>query len=306
MTFLRIHILNESPCLNNKPLLRAESLRRLAWAVWFMDATIDGGNAGFSAIQEDALTIPLPCDERSFLLNLDTPTEVLYHTEPLSAPLVDSHQGSLAIGAYLIRAMAARQVLADVHSRIARRLIEASHVDAIVRQAVLKTEGLLNSLPLDMAYSRSQFFVNRERLPCLISLHVMRNTCQRHVDLLEILAAPYLLNGTVILSAKRHSLIKSALELSAILGDAIDFGVTMDPQMSMHAFNGIEALLFQPLRQTMEMSSISVTRDQVSDALKPLVQVVRHFAKLSQLVALIVSNRVYVADGHSTQKLSTV
>jgi hypothetical protein len=80
MTFLRLHIFDESPHPIMKPLLGAESLRRLAWSVYYLDATIDGGNYGFTAIPDGAFTISLPCDEKPFLQHVPTTKEYMLPT----------------------------------------------------------------------------------------------------------------------------------------------------------------------------------------------------------------------------------
>ncbi|RYF04727.1 MAG: hypothetical protein EOO77_29265 [Oxalobacteraceae bacterium] len=68
---------DESPHLIAKPMLDAESLRRLAWSVYYLDATMDGGHYGFTAIPDGAFTIPLPCDEKPFLRHQSTSKEYM-------------------------------------------------------------------------------------------------------------------------------------------------------------------------------------------------------------------------------------
>lgn len=115
LTFLRLHTLDGSPLVPHKGLLGPESLRRLAWSVYFLDATLDGGNYGFSCIEQASFTIQLPMEERLFLQHIEQTTESL-------EPKVDSQQ-RLTLPALLLRAMAARQLLASIQSRIRRRLI---------------------------------------------------------------------------------------------------------------------------------------------------------------------------------------
>ncbi|KAK6903352.1 hypothetical protein I203_106855 [Kwoniella mangroviensis CBS 8507] len=124
MTFLRLHELDEWPRQTAKPLLSKESLRRLAWSVWYLDATLDGGVFGASNIHEDAFTIQLPCEDRPFLLHRQVVTEHLVPRHPFV-----THPGNLPrlepvdLSGHLIRAMAARQCLAQAYSRIRRRLL---------------------------------------------------------------------------------------------------------------------------------------------------------------------------------------
>jgi hypothetical protein len=80
------------------------------------------------------------------------------------------------------------------------------------------------------------------------------------------------------------------VELSQILKDALSHRVVMDSQIATHAYNGIETLLFQPLRQMMDKTRIGVTREVAIEALNPFVKVIRDLAGISQLVDLIVSS----------------
>lgn len=50
-------------------------------------------------------------------------------------------------------------------------------------------------------------------------------------------------------------------------------------------------LLFQPMRQTMERAEATIKRADVTTFLKPLLEVVRNLAGVSELVALIVSGQ---------------
>lgn len=232
MTFLRLHVLDETPHPHLKPLLSVESLRRLAWAVWFLDATIDGGNFGFSTIWEGAMTIQLPCDERPFMLHQTIPTEPLIRKTP-------SH--TLGLPAHLLRAMHARQFLADAHSRIQRKLVDEADIPKIVADAESRAKVALDTLPPEMSYNRVQYHAYRDQRPMLVHLHVMRNNCSRHISLLRILAAPHIPQGVENIPTERNRLIQDARQLSVIFADAEHHQVILDPQMAMHAYNAIES-----------------------------------------------------------------
>ena len=267
MTFLRLHILDERPAPPPRPLLGTESLRRLAWSVWFLDATLDGGNFGFSAIVDSALTIALPCDVRDFLLHSSAPP---HH-------LLDGAR-DLSLPAHLIRAMAARQTLASLHSRISRDLIPTNEIRHAIRHAEQHANELLN-LPPQLTYGPVQYIVHKDQLPCLVGLHVMRNTAKRHAANLHIL------NGEFV--PHRQTLIDLSLCLSQIINDALTRSVPLDPQIAMHAYNGIEVLVFQPLKQETEHQPVTIDRASIDIALVPLLQCIRSLAASSALVALI-------------------
>jgi hypothetical protein len=59
--------------------------------------------------------------------------------------------------------------------------------------------------------------------------------------LLKILSAPFLMLGPGDISILREQLVNDASSLSALFSLGLDRGVVMDPQMAMHAYNGLES-----------------------------------------------------------------
>ncbi|OCF70797.1 hypothetical protein I204_08554 [Kwoniella mangroviensis CBS 8886] len=289
MTFLRLHELDEWPRQTAKPLLSKESLRRLAWSVWYLDATLDGGVFGASNIHEDAFTIQLPCEDRPFLLHRQVVTEHLVPRHPFV-----THPGNLPrlepvdLSGHLIRAMAARQCLAQAYSRIRRRLLTHGSVSEMSREAQAKANRLLDSLTPDLVYSRALYHIYHDRRPALVSLHVVRNNCIRHTSLLRLMVAQLTLDPDTDQDKERQKLISNAIKLSQILGDAIAHDVSLDPQIAMHAYNAIEIFLFQPLRLPIEsIDPQGLSRERIVAAIKPLLHVMRAASKICPLVNLI-------------------
>jgi hypothetical protein len=235
MTFLRLHIFDESPHPTMKPLLGAESLRRLAWSVYYLDATIDGGNYGFTAIPDGAFTISLPCDEKPFLQHVSTTKEYMLPTIP---PPVHS---DLGLAGYLLRAMYARQILAGLHSRIQRNLVPSGSILDFVKQAESEAHQLLGTLPFDMTYTRTNFHILKGQQSLFLHLHVIRNTCSRHIALLKMLATSYTSTDRFDVSICRRQLIEDARTLSGFFAQALDHGTVLDPQLAMHAYGGLES-----------------------------------------------------------------
>jgi hypothetical protein len=236
MTFLRLHMFDESPHPIMKPLLGAESLRRLAWSVYYLDATIDGGNYGFTAIPDGAFTIPLPCDEKPFLQHAPTIKEYMLPSIP---PPIKS---DLGLAGYLLRAMYARQILAGLHSRIQRRLVPVASVVEFVKQAEIEARQLLGTLPPDIEYTRTNFHILKTQQALFVHLHVMRINCSRHIALLKMLSASYTMPMPDLFDvpACRSQLIQDATTLSGLFHQALEHGTPLDPQLACHAFGGIE------------------------------------------------------------------
>ncbi|WVW82600.1 hypothetical protein I302_104611 [Kwoniella bestiolae CBS 10118] len=289
MTFLRLNELDEWPRQAAKPLLSRESLRRLAWSVWFVDATLDGGVFGASNIHEDAFTIQLPCDDRPFLLHRQVVTETLVPKPLSSIPSSETSQTEpLDLSGHLIRAMSARQHLAQAYSRIRRRLLTHGSISEMGRQAEDKAKYLLDSLTPDLAYSRALYYIYHDRRPSLVLLHVVRNNCIRHTSLLRMMVGQITSDLEIDQVQERQNLISSAIQLSHILNDAMDHNVTFDPQIAMHAYNAIEILLFQPIRLAIESTEgCGLSREEILVATKPFLHVIRIVSAVCPLVNLI-------------------
>ncbi|WRT68171.1 uncharacterized protein IL334_005146 [Kwoniella shivajii] len=284
MSFLRLHELDEWPRQSTKPLLSREGLRRLAWSVWFLDATLDGGVFGASNIHDDGFTIQLPCDDRPFLLHRQVITERLVPT--IGTPTAASEP--LDLSGHLLRAMCARNALAVAYSRIRRQLITHGSVDQMARLAEEKATNLLASLTPDLSYSRALYHIYRDRRPALVLLHVMRNNCVRHASLLRMLVAQTDSTSPYDSSRERRVLISTAKDLSQIVADASEYSVALDPQIAMHAYNAVEILLFQPTRLAMESSAAEIiSREDVLTASRPLIKIIRELSSVCPLVSLI-------------------
>ncbi|WVQ92958.1 hypothetical protein IAU59_000019 [Kwoniella sp. CBS 9459] len=286
MTFLRLNELDQWPRQANKPLIHRESLRRLAWSVWFLDATLDGGNFGASTIHEDSYTIQLPFDDRPFLLHKHVVTEPLMPPPRLPSSITKP-EDSLDLSAHLIRAMYARQVLAQTQSRMQKHILPADANANCVRHAEQKALTLLSSMPLDLQYTRTLYHVYRDRRPMVVCLHMVRNNCQRHQSLLRMSYEQQTSSRTYDTRSERLALIECAKSCSRILQDALEYNTSLDPQIGMHAYNAIEILLFQPGRLFTEHNVDVIPRHEVLTYLKPLIEVIRLLAPVCPLVALI-------------------
>jgi len=236
---LRLHDSNVSSLQPSQPLLGIESLRRLAWAVYVFDATISGGAHGQASFSADMLTIQLPSDERVFLQRIPTVTEPLAPMlSPSSLPQHIDMSSTLGIGAHMIRAMAARQLVADLHSRIQRLLVSKEDLPSALLDVEDQAARLLGSLPSHLEYSKSQYHIYKEQRPMILVLHVSRINTRRHLLLLRSAASMYLAGHE---APVLPSLIQEARNLSQLFDDAIDLGVALDPQLAMHAYHGIES-----------------------------------------------------------------
>lgn len=217
------------------PLLSPESLNRLAWSVYFFDATVSGGVFGQTSLEAEALQIQLPTDENSFLRHTPTVTESL-----MPPPTTSS---DLGIDAHLIRAMYARQLVAGFHSRIQSGRFPEEKISEAYGQLLANTDRLFNSLPIHMAYSKGQFLVYKEQTPLFVVLHVLRIDLQRHLAHLNLTLTNMAFQVPSMSSSYRAEMILGAKQLSMIFDDAIEWSIALDPQLAMHAYHAIESEL---------------------------------------------------------------
>lgn len=301
MTLLRLNTIDERRSQTSKSMLGLESLRRLAWAIYFFDATISGGVVGQSTVTPASFTIQLPCDDRLFLQHVDAVTEPLLPLVGASHGVTSDNSYTLGIGAHLIRAMSARQIVAELHSRIQRRLIADSQMIGDVALAESKVNGIMATLPPHMAYSKAPYHIYKDQRPMLLALHVMQITVRRHLSLLK-LSLP-----NADQAACRLGLVREAQNLSEAFRNAIEFEIPLDPQLAMHAYHGIESELIRPIdspalvlvdspvlvyqrsRSTASLFAVRFSHEEIQALLTPLIQVIRQLAWVSELVGLLVS-----------------
>lgn len=99
------------------PFLERESRRRLMWALWVMDTWTSDGRKELILCPANSMRIMLPCDERSFALNIEVQTE---HIVPLGRCNEGSTPGLIG---YLLRAMNTRhEIQRSVERSLTRNL----------------------------------------------------------------------------------------------------------------------------------------------------------------------------------------
>lgn len=86
--------------------LMQERRRRLMWAIFTLDTLYSSGRAEFTGCSKETIHLQLPCNERSFTLDIPV------MTEPLSPPDIPT-TSDLGLMAYNIRVL-------DIRDRIQR------------------------------------------------------------------------------------------------------------------------------------------------------------------------------------------
>jgi hypothetical protein len=248
MQFLSLHIYDEvysqPHTISLNRLLSPEAMRRLAWAVFFMDAICDAGRHGVHTVTEEAYHIQLPCDETAFARGIEMRTESLKRpndVEILSPNgQIPTSGHALGVSAHIIKTAVFRRRILHYKSRIKYMTTssEAMLADLAAMEEDLKV--LMAEIPLDLAYSDDNLYVNPERRTAFILLHALRHNC--FIMLAET---------RLIVCSKDSALqernaewmrdrVRHAYPVAGIVSDALRLGIICDPWIGALAYTSIE------------------------------------------------------------------
>jgi hypothetical protein len=246
MQFLMLHTLDETyaqePTVRLSPLLKRESLRRLAWAVLYLDTLSDAGRHGVHTVTEDGFHIQLPCDETSFIRGLNVQTAMLHddtapvdihksagswlssHTiadaahndSPQTSLYADSARscegsGHLGISAHIIRTAAMRRRILHFNSTLKYTRLS---VPALLDQLQVfehQLKRLVADLPSDLAYTEDNLFVHVERRTAFILLHMLRHNCFLMLDFATLNVCKLGMDSKTAMSGQAPAIQESVL-----------------------------------------------------------------------------------------------
>ncbi|CAJ0555472.1 Ff.00g055370.m01.CDS01 [Fusarium sp. VM40] len=109
-----------------------ERRRRLMWSIYVMDSLYSSGKAEFTACTAETLHIRLPCNEKSF--SMDIPVT----TEPLHPPL-HSDSTSMSLLGYCIRVL-------DIRNRTQRLALTITNHRKPIEECLVAVESIENEL----------------------------------------------------------------------------------------------------------------------------------------------------------------
>jgi len=248
---LSLHIYDEAygqphtTALNK--LLSPEAMRRLAWAVFFMDAICDAGRHGVHTVTEEAYHIQLPCDETAFARGIEMRTESLKRPNDLEilSPTgqIASDLPVLGVSAHIIKTAVFRRRLLHFKSRIKYMTISADAMLQTLIPMESDLKALLAEIPPDLVYSEDNLYVHPERRTAYILLHALRHNC--FIMLAET---------RIIICGKDSGLqdqntiwmrdrVRHAYPVASIVSDALRLGIVCDPWVGALAYTCIEGEL---------------------------------------------------------------
>lgn len=249
MQFLMLHNFDETylgPNLKRlNPLIKAESMRRLAWSVYFLDTLADTGRHGAHMVTESHFRIQLPCDETSFMRGLDVKTASLSDTESSGthiSSLSPHSEGPAHVGisANLIRTAAMRRRILHYNSLIKYSCQTPAQILDDLNAFERELKLVVADISEDLAYTEQNLFIHIQRLPAFIFLHLLRHNCFLMLSLarLTVCSLPY--ESGDLLNATLQDRIRHALPVSRIIADALRLGVNCDPAASVQAYTSLE------------------------------------------------------------------
>ena len=245
MQVLSLHTFDETypeaEKLVSHPLLKIEALRRLAWAVFFLDTTLDAGRHGVHTVTEEGYHLQLPCGETDFAQGKRVRTAFLSHRHDLSTiagPPTSVQR--LGISAHLMRTAAMRRRIMHYNST---RRYSVEHVSASLKQVDLLGKDLqdvIAALPPNLMYSLATLALQAEQQTSFILLHTLRHNCFLMLarTRMNICGARQELTETLHTSMRER--IRHAISVARIVGDAIQFGVNCDPFVAVQAYSALE------------------------------------------------------------------
>ena len=253
MQFLSLHIYDEvysqphTIKLNN--LLTPEALRRLAWAVFFLDSMGDAGRHGVHTVTEEAYHIQLPCDEEAFARGIEMRTECLKRPEDVSilSPTgqTPTHGPVLGVSAHIIKTAAFRRRICHYKSRIKYMTASADAMltDLAGMEAELKL--LMAELPSDLVYSDDNLYIHPERRTAFILLHALRHNCFIMLAESRLIACSRDPNLHESGYAWMRDRVRHAYPVASIISDALRLGIVCDPFIGALSYTAIEGEAIQ-------------------------------------------------------------
>ena len=248
--FLSLHTFDETylegQYTPSNPLLSREALRRVAWAVFYLDTIADGGRYGSHSIEEDSLSIGVPCNEESFIRGTEVITPKLQKgNTSRSGPTfssIHSDFSSLGSSAHLIQTAAVRRRILHFNSRLRQSLDSPTNLLASLSVLENDLREVIASLPQCFAYTEGNLFFNGERRTSFILLHTLRHNCFIILAQTRINICRHHPGFEEERKTSMHERIRHALPTAGIIADGVRMGIICDPFVAMMAYMAIESV----------------------------------------------------------------
>ncbi|KAH0424690.1 nitrate assimilation regulatory protein [Colletotrichum camelliae] len=252
--------------------LMQERRRRLMWAIFTLDTLYSSGRAEFTGCSKETIHLQLPCNERSFTLDIPV------MTEPLSPPDIRT-TSDLGLMAYNIRVL-------DIRDRIQRLSHTITHRRKPLPECIEQLKGLADeldnlrrSLPQHYHFDKKNLFLRAytPQRTSFVMFHAWWHQCQCDMYRFTI---PGFREGLAFeelqgLSPEfvaycRDRCLEHALAVSDIMATVTEMGKDIfitDPSLAMCAFHSARVISrlgspeFSPLPRAVMIAKLQACSD---------------------------------------------
>ena len=252
MQYYSLHILDDwyvkQRTHRTNPLLQPEALRRLAWAVFYLDAFSDAGRYSFHTLSSQYYRIQLPCDETSFLRGLETKTPRLQFQDWPNMDRIPQSSSSLheenEVGmlAHLIQTVAMRRRICHYVSTMKFSAEPPPKLLLDLETLGHELNRIVVGLPSSLAYSKDNLFACSGQQTTFITLHVLRHNCFMLLNKAKLLLTERLPSLEDSLQHRKDR-IKHALPVARIVDDALHLGISCEGNVGTQAYMALESTL---------------------------------------------------------------
>ncbi|CAI0646244.1 unnamed protein product, partial [Colletotrichum noveboracense] len=227
--------------------LMQERRRRLMWAIFTLDTLYSSGRAEFTGCSKETIHLQLPCNERSFTLDIPV------MTEPLAPPDIPA-TSDLGLMAYNIRVL-------DIRDRIQRLSHTITHRRKPLPECIEQLKGLADeldnlrrSLPQHYHFDKKNLFLRAytPQRTSFVMFHAWWHQCQ--CDMYRFIIPGFReglpfeeLQGLSpeFVAYCRDRCLEHALAVSDIMATVTEMGKDIfitDPSLAMCAFHSARVI----------------------------------------------------------------
>ena len=272
MQYLSLHTFDitgpTSTSTRRNPLLQREALRRLAWAVFYVDCMADAGLYGVHTVHENSFQIRLPGHDEAFLRG-DSESSNQMAESDVASPMSIFGAGSTTVETparegipfHLVQTMAMRRQILHFHSSSKRMSISIASQNQL-DEIQIRLRTLIADLPQSLAYTESNLYIHSAKRTAFVLLHALRHNCflmllTARLELFKSNAAA----GNVtdagytdrIESCLRQRL-KHAVPTANIIQDILLLDINCDPYIGSLGYTALESR-FRSLWAMMELTT---------------------------------------------------
>jgi hypothetical protein len=269
------------------PLLTHEALRRVAWSVFFLDSTLDGGRHGSGLVDVTLYRIQLPCPEQSFLGNDRV------HTGSILEP----PSGATGLSALLMRAVLLRRRAFDI--LLGMRHGDADGADAALVALERSVAEVKDSVPPRYHFTEDNVYLHRQRLPAFLLFHLLVRKVRIIINTTKLaLLKRAGADAPPVVAALRLERISRAITIARVFDEGLKHQVAWDMQATAHAYVAIESgsgpctltlvLLFEPRRLAELNAAEQGDPAEIEAGIAPLLAALREGSARSEIIRLLV------------------